>query len=106
MLGGLANITQEYATKRYRSNCINWGMLPFHLKGTPDCLEVGDFVFVPNIRKALDGDMQSIEAYVIGPKTEGGEGKIELYIQPLTPEEKEILKAGCLINYNRNRKQQ
>ena len=106
VLGGLANITQEYATKRYRSNCINWGMLPFHLKGTPDCLEVGDFVFVPNIRKALDGDMQSIEAYVIGPKTEGGEGKIELYIQPLTPEEKEILKAGCLINYNRNRKQQ
>lgn len=104
VLGGLANITQEYATKRYRSNCINWGMLPFHLKGAPDAFEVGDFVFVPNVRKALEGSMQSIDAYVISADAKTQPRQIELFIQPLTDVEKDILKAGCLINYNRNRK--
>ncbi len=104
VLGGLANITQEYATKRYRSNCINWGMLPFHLKGAPDVFEVGDFVFVPNVRKALEGSMQSIDAYVISADAKTQPRQIELFIQPLTDVEKDILKAGCLINYNRNRK--
>ena len=104
VLGGLANITQEYATKRYRSNCINWGMLPFHLKGAPDEFEVGDFVFVPNVRKALEGSMQSIDAYVISADAKTQPRQIELFIQPLTDVEKDILKAGCLINYNRNHK--
>ena len=104
VLGGLANITQEYATKRYRSNCINWGMLPFHLKGAPDVFEVGDFVFVPNVRKALEGSMQRIDAYVISADAKTQPRQIELFIQPLTDVEKDILKAGCLINYNRNRK--
>ncbi len=106
VLGGLANITQEYATKRYRSNCINWGMLPFQLKGGAELLEVGDFVFVPNIKDALDASdaaLQSIQAHVID--TNGQlKGTIELFIAPLTQAEKDILKAGCLINYNRNRK--
>ncbi len=108
VLGGLANITQEYATKRYRSNCINWGMLPFQLKGNCDVFEVGDFVFVPGIRALLEDDeaaLDSIEALVID--TQGQlKATIELYIAALTSAEKEILKAGCLINYNRNRKAQ
>ena len=101
VLGALANITQEYATKRYRSNCMNWGMLPFHLKGQPD-FEVGDYVYVPGIRKALDDNkLESIKAYVI----KGGKAtEIELYIQPMTENERTIVKAGCLINFNRDRK--
>lgn len=100
VLGGLANITQEYATKRYRSNCMNWGMLPFHLKGKPDTFEVNDYIYVPDVRKALDGDLSSIKAYVL---KEGKAVEIELYIQEMTKEEREIVKAGCLINYNRNK---
>ncbi|MBQ7156099.1 MAG: hydratase, partial [Synergistaceae bacterium] len=101
VLGALANITQEYATKRYRSNCMNWGMLPFHLKGQPD-FEVGDYVYVPGIRKALDENkLESIKAYVI----KGGKAnEVELYIQPMTENERTIVKAGCLINFNRNGK--
>ncbi|MCD8131536.1 MAG: hydratase [Lachnospiraceae bacterium] len=98
VLGGLANIVSEYATKRYRSNVINWGMVPFQMKEEPD-FEVGSFIFVPNIRAALDTDMQNIPAYVIGDTVE----KISLYISDMTPDEKKILKAGCLINYNRDR---
>ena len=100
VLGALANITQEYATKRYRSNCMNWGMIPFHLKGEPN-FEVGDYVYVPGIRKALDDNkLDSIKAYVIkGGKAE----EVELYIQPMTDNERTIVKAGCLINFNRNR---
>lgn len=101
VLGALANITQEYATKRYRSNCMNWGMIPFHLKGQPD-FEVGDYVYVPGIRSALDkNELGSIKAYVIkGGKAEA----IELYIQDMTENERTIVKAGCLINFNRNGK--
>ena len=101
VLGALANITQEYATKRYRSNCMNWGMIPFHLKGQPD-FEVGDYVYVPGIRSALDNNaLESIKAYVIS----GGKAKeVELYIQPMTNNERTIVKAGCLINFNRDRK--
>ena len=101
VLGALANITQEYATKRYRSNCMNWGMIPFHLKGQPD-FEVGDYVYVPGIRSALDNNaLESIKAYVIS----GGKAKeVELYIQPMTDNERTIVKAGCLINFNRDRK--
>lgn len=100
VLGALANITQEYATKRYRSNCMNWGMLPFHLKGEPNEFEVDDYIYVPNIRSILDGDLSNIPAYVI---KNGSVKEIQLYIQDMTGNEREIVKAGCLINFNRNK---
>ena len=98
VLGGLANICKEYATKRYRSNVINWGMLPFQMKEDAS-FEVGDYIYVPHIKKALDGDMKDIKAYVVGNTLQ----EISLYIADMTEDEKKIVKAGCLINYNRNR---
>ena len=98
VLGGLANICQEYATKRYRSNVINWGMLPFQMEGEPD-FEIGDYIYVPNVKKALDGDMKDIKAYVVTK----GMKELSLYIAPMTDDEKKIVKAGSLINYNRSR---
>ena len=98
LLGG-ANITVEYATKRYRSNLINWGMVPFVLVGEPDFAD-DDYIFVPNIRKALDGDMKNIPAYVLGETVRS----LTLAIAPLTEEEKEIIRCGSLINYNRKQK--
>lgn len=105
VLGGLANIAKEYATKRYRSNVMNWGMLPFLLDAEPD-FEVGDFIYVPGIRIALDGDMNHIPAYVVKNEEGNPIQEIELHIADMTPEEREIVKAGCLINYNRNKNQQ
>ena len=96
VLGGLANICSEYATKRYRSNVMNWGMLPFQRKNEP-AFEIGDYILVPNVLDAMDGDMQSIKAYVLGDEVK----EIELYIAPMTDDEKKIVKAGCLINFNR-----
>ena len=96
VLGGLANICSEYATKRYRSNVMNWGMLPFQMKKEP-AFEIGDYILVPNVLDAMDGDMQSIKAYVLGDEVK----EIELYIAPMTEDEKKIVKAGCLINFNR-----
>ena len=96
VLGGLANICEEYATKRYRSNLINWGMLPFQMKETPD-FEVGDYIYIPNINEVLSGDMKNISAYILGDTIK----KINLYVSNLTNTEKDIIKAGCLINYNR-----
>jgi aconitate hydratase len=105
VLGGLANIAKEYATKRYRSNVMNWGMLPFLLDAEPD-FEEGDFIYVPGIRIALDGDMNHIPAYVVKNEEGNPVHEIELHIADMTPEEREIVKAGCLINYNRNKNQQ
>ena len=99
VIGGLANITREYATKRYRSNVINWGMLPFQMEKEPD-FSVGDYLYIPGIRQILDGKLTDIDAYVLGSRTE----KITLYIAEMTPEEREIVKAGCLINFNRDKK--
>ena len=99
VIGGLANICKEYATKRYRSNVMNWGMIPFQMKDEPDAFEVGSYIYVPQIRKALDGDMKDIKAYVIGDEIR----EISLYVADMTPDEKKIVKAGCLINYNKNR---
>ncbi len=99
VLGGLANICEEYATKRYRSNVMNWGMIPFQMKEKPDAFEVGSYIYVPGIRDALSGDGKNITAYVIGEEIK----ELHLYLSDMTPEEKEIVKAGCLINYNRNR---
>ena len=98
VIGGLANITKEYATKRYRSNVMNWGMIPFQMKGEPE-FEIGDYIYVPDVRKALDGDMKDIKAYVIGDEVK----EISLYVADMTEDEKKIVKAGCLINYNRSR---
>lgn len=98
VIGGLANIAKEYATKRYRSNVMNWGMLPFQMAAEPD-FEVGDYIYIPGVRAALDGDMKEIKAYVLGDTVRA----ITLYIAPMTEDEKKIVKAGCLINYNRNR---
>lgn len=100
VIGGLANITREYATKRYRSNVMNWGMIPFQMEEEPE-FEVGDYIFVPGIRSALDGDMKDVAAYVI---KNGEAKKISLYVADMTDDEKKIVKAGCLINYNRARK--
>ena len=99
VLGGLANIAKEYATKRYRSNVMNWGMVPFLMDEEPQ-FEVDDYIYVPGIRAALDGTMEHIPAYVIRG---GAVSQIDLHIADMTSEEKEIVKAGCLINYNRNR---
>ena len=100
VIGGLANITREYATKRYRSNVMNWGMIPFQTKDELD-FEVGDYIYVPGIKEALDGDLKDIRAYII----KGGTAKeMALYVADMTKEERAIVKAGCLINYNRNRK--
>lgn len=99
VLGGLANICEEYATKRYRSNVINWGMIPFQMKESPN-FEVDDYIFVPNIREAIDGDLNDIKAYVIGDELK----EISLYISPLTDLEREIIKEGCLINFKRKNK--
>ena len=100
VLGALANIVEEYATKRYRSNCMNWGMLPFQYAGDVELLNVGDWVFVPGIRDTLDGDLSHIRAFVIG---DAGTREIELSIADMTSEERAIVKAGCLINYNREK---
>lgn len=98
VLGGGANIAVEYATKRYRSNLINWGMIPFVIVGTPD-FEDDDYLFVPDIRRALNGDMNRIPAFIVG----GTVRPLTLRIAPLTDEEKEIIRCGSLINYNRSR---
>ncbi len=98
VIGGLANICREYATKRYRSNVMNWGMLPFQMKEEPN-FEIGDYIYIPNAKAALDGDMNDIKAYVLGDTVK----EISLYIADMTEDEKKIVKAGCLINYNRNR---
>lgn len=99
VLGGLANIAKEYATKRYRSNVMNWGMIPFLMDEEP-AFDVDDYIYVPDIRNAIDGAMEHIPAYVI--KGESVK-EISLHIADMTDEEKKIVKAGSLINYNRNR---
>lgn len=99
VLGGLANIAKEYATKRYRSNVMNWGMLPFLMDAEPE-FAVGDYIYVPGILKALDSSMGHIPAYVM---TADGATEIVLHIADMTDDEKKIVKAGSLINYNRNR---
>ena len=99
VLGGLANICKEYATKRYRSNVMNWGMIPFQMTAEPE-FEVGDYIYIPGIRSALDGDLKEFKAYVMGSQIR----EISLFIADMTKEEREIVKAGSLINFNRSRK--
>ena len=98
VLGGFANICYEFATKRYRSNCINWGILPFTLpEGAPFEYEVGDYVFVEGIRQAIIDGKEEFTAKVI--KADGKVENITLYVKGLTEDEKEIILEGCLMNY-------
>ncbi len=97
VLGGDANICYEYATKRYRSNCINWGIVPFTIaKETAFDYNVGDFVYVEGIREAILSGKEEIDAKVI---TKDGVKDIHLFFQNLTNDEREILADGCLMNY-------
>ncbi len=99
VLGGWANIAREYATKRYRSNLINWGMLPFIVKAEELPFTNGDFIFIPEIKaKLLSSCPREFEAYIIK-----SEKKIPftLYMEPLTDSERDIISKGCLINYYR-----
>ena len=103
VLGGWANIANEYATKRYRSNLINWGMLPFLIEEGDLPFANGDYLFIPEIRKAVEEKASDITAYVVkGDHLEDAPVKVlDLYIADMTAEERKIVKAGCLINYNR-----
>ena len=97
VLGGWANIANEYATKRYRSNLINWGMLPFitEEEHTKLSFRNGDYLFVPDIRKAVEDKASTIKAYVVGDDLK----EIDLKLGDLTDAEREIILKGCLINY-------
>ena len=98
VLGGFANICYEFATKRYRSNCINWGILPFTLDPeTKFEYETGDCVFVPDIRKTIVSGNETFNAKVI--RKSGAVEDLTLYVKGLTAEEKDILLSGCLMNY-------
>lgn len=99
VLGGWANIANEYATKRYRSNLINWGMLPFITEEEHTALgfKNGDYIFVPQIRKAVEEKASEIKAYVVGESLK----EITLKLGDMTDAEREIILKGCLINYYR-----
>ena len=98
VLGGFANICYEFATKRYRSNCINWGILPFTIdKDTPFDYQPGDCVFVPGIRRAIESGLEDIPAKVL--LAGGGTEDITLHVKGLTSDEQEIILDGCLMNY-------
>ena len=98
VLGGWANIANEYATKRYRSNLINWGMLPFLIPAGDLPFANGDYLFIPEIRKAIEEKATEIQAYVV---KDGAMKPFMLQMGELTNDEREIILKGCLINYNR-----
>jgi aconitate hydratase len=97
VLGGLANIANEYATKRYRSNLINWGMLPFIFHGEIP-FEIGDYIFIKDVKSAIENKTSEVKAYVVGKDMK----EITLTLGELTEDEREIIIKGCLINYYRN----
>ena len=97
VLGGWANIANEYATKRYRSNLINWGMLPFLIPSGELPFKNGDYLFVPDVRKAVEEKAETITAYVVGDSLK----QFEMKLGDLTDDEREIILKGCLINYYR-----
>ena len=98
VLGGWANIANEYATKRYRSNLINWGMLPFLIPSGDLPFANGDYLFIPDVRKAVENKEETITAYVV----KDGLHKFEMKLGDLTDDEREIILKGCLINYYRD----
>ncbi|MDR3193398.1 MAG: hydratase, partial [Treponema sp.] len=101
VLGGLANFANEYATKRYRSNLINWGILPFNIEGEPP-FKNGDYVFIRGIRKAVASAAPETEAWIISAR-DGNAAAFSLKVPGLEDSEREIVLAGSLINYNRAR---
>lgn len=98
VLGGWANIANEYATKRYRSNLINWGMLPFLIKEGELPFKNLDYIYIPGIRKAVEEKADVIKAYVVGKDKKV---EFEMTLGELTDEERQIILKGCLINYNK-----
>jgi len=102
VLGGCANLAAEYATKRYRSNVVNWGMLPFIAEDVKDWgIREGDSLYIPGIKALLEGDGEEIDAYLI-QHPQGQEQTqipVKLKLPGLTREERDIILAGCLINY-------
>ena len=98
VLGGFANIAKEYATKRYRSNLINWGMLPFIYDEDELPFKNGDYIFVKDIKKSVEDKIDTIKAYVVGDEMK----EFELHLGKLTDAEREIIVKGCLINYYRS----
>jgi len=98
VLGGWANIANEYATKRYRSNLINWGMLPFQIEAGDLPFKNLDYLFIPGIKKAVEEKAEAIMAYVVG---KDALKEFTLRLGDLTDEERQIILKGCLINYNR-----
>nr|WP_318660486.1 hydratase [uncultured Treponema sp.] len=102
VLGASANIANEYATKRYRSNLINWGMLPFIYKDGDKNLPFAndDYVFIPGVKKMVQDKLPSIKAYAV--KKDGTVNEFELTVGDLTDDERKIILSGCLINYYRN----
>ncbi len=98
VLGGWANIANEYATKRYRSNLINWGMLPFLIEEGDLPFQNLDYLFFPEIRKAVENKESIIKAYAVKDKNLV---EFEMTLGELTDEERQIILKGCLINYNR-----
>ncbi|MBQ1755223.1 MAG: hydratase [Oscillospiraceae bacterium] len=99
VMGASANLAREYATKRYRSNCINWGMVPF-LVENPEVFDLGDYVFIPGVRQAVLEDRDNFSAYAVKPDGTVTEFKVSL--GALTEAERRIIVDGCLINYYRN----
>ena len=99
VLGGWANIANEYATKRYRSNLINWGMLPFLTDADHEALPFknGDYLFVPDVRNVIEKKQSEVKAYVVGAELK----EITLRLGDMTDAEREIILKGCLINYYR-----
>ena len=98
VLGGLANIAKEYATKRYRSNLINWGMLPFILEEDLP-FKNGDYIYIKDIKKAIEHKISDIKAYVVSDEMR----EFGLKIGDLTDDEREIILKGCLINYYKSK---
>ena len=97
VLGGWANIANSYATKRYRSNLINWGMLPFLIDEGELPFTNGDYIFLPDIVDAVKNKASEVKAYVV----KDGMKEFTLRLGEMTDDEREIILKGCLINYNR-----
>ena len=97
MLGGVANLCAEFATKRYRSNVVNWGMLPFIAEDVKDWnIQPGDRLYLPGIRAAVDAGAEEVSAVLI---QNDAEKPVTLHLPGMTREERDIVLAGCLINY-------
>ncbi len=102
VLGGVANIAKEYATKRYRSNVMNWGMLPFRFEADELPFALGDYIFVPDVKKAVREKAKEVAAYRVDSE-KGLLVKFTLILDDMTDEERAIIEDGCLINFNRRK---